>query len=471
MKSTCVRSFALLSIFSWLSIAVASAPVDNDDSCPTDDTDSDSVDGTKATTQDFWAGATIGTVLRAEAIPGRIFYDFDGVTVKDPIKTLGDAGINGIRVEAQAGQCLGPTTFSRSGNLLGEELLFELDFGCIDIQVQTAQRAAAEGMRFQLTINQGLTIPTAWESYNYEEMLVAVQNETKRQLQPFLDAKLVPDIILFENEGTDGFLMTENTTGHVRGNDDGKASAATVELELCGHIPTGNMASYPQLAGYYKGEVEACNAAISAAGFSPAAVRYGLHSHGQYVQWKESLVHGPEPASQIALTTSRGTVCDFSAVIPAALLAQNASELLTIMGFSAYIDPMTPVDINSAASIAATLGRLNSTLTQLHGYAQAYGPNDAGPFAGQSKLRSFGVEYASAYTAAQIPQQQAHTQAMWALVKGYASFLGMMWYEPWYCYADFAGGNGALCRRVVGNGTTGEAPTDTLLTWGKAVVG
>ncbi|MCJ1430935.1 hypothetical protein MMC27_000285 [Xylographa pallens] len=470
MKFTCVHSFALLSIFSRLSIPVASTPVDGDDSCPTDDIDSDSVDGTKATTQTFWAGATIGTVLPAEAIPGRIFYDFDGVTVKDPIKTLGDAGINGIRVETKPGQCLGPTTFPRSGNLLGEELLFELDFGCIDIQVQTAQQAVAEGMRFELTINQGLTIPTAWEGYSYEEMLVAVQNETKRQLQPFLDAKLVPDIVLFENEGSDGFLMTENTTGHVRGNNDGKASAATVDLELCGHIPTGNLASYPQLAGFYKAEVEACTTAISAAGFSTAAVRYGLHSHGQYVQWKESLVHGPQPASQTALTTSQGTVCNFSAVIPAAILAQNASELLTIMGFSAYLDPMTPSDINNASSIAATLTRLNSTLAQLHGYAQAYGTNDAGPFAGQYKLRSFGVEYASVYTAAQIPQQQVHTQAMWALVKRYASFLGMMWYEPWYCYSDWEGGNGSLCRRVAGNGTTGEAPTDTLLTWGKAAV-
>lgn len=64
----------------------------------------------------FWAGADIGTVLRAETIPGRVFYDFDGTTVKDPIVTLGDAGFNAFRVESGPGQCLGPTTFDNSRN-------------------------------------------------------------------------------------------------------------------------------------------------------------------------------------------------------------------------------------------------------------------------------------------------------------------------------------------------------------------
>ncbi|MCJ1474093.1 hypothetical protein MMC13_002751 [Lambiella insularis] len=471
---SCSLSFALFSFFFFGELDVLfvqAAPVD---SCPTYSGSSTSStsnavhptgNGT-AQPQGFWAGADIGTVQRAEAIPGRVFYDFDGTTVKDPIKTLGDAGVNAFRVETEPGQCLGPTTtFDNSGNLLGRELLFELDGGCIDIQVKTAQQAVAAGTRFVLTINQGLTIPTAWESYTYAQMLSAVQNETQRQLQPFLDANLLPDIILFENEGTDGFLMTENSTGHTRGVNDGKSSAATLDQELCGHAPTGNMASYPQLAGFYKGEIAACNAAIAAARLSPASGRYGLHSHGQYVQWKEILVHGPSPASQTTLTTPSGTACDFSTVIPAAVLAQNASALLTVMGFSAYPDPMTPADIDSAASIAATLGRLNDTLAQLQSYADAYA---AVP--GQAPLRSLGVEYATGYTAAQIPQQQAHTRAMWALVKGYASLLGVMWWEPWYSYNDWEGGNGALCGRTGGGNVTGEMPTETLTTWGEAAV-
>ena len=97
------------------------------------------------------------------------------------------------------------------------------------------------------------------------------------------------------------------------------------------------------------------------------------------------------------------------------------------MGFSAYPDPMTPTDINSTVSEKATLDRLSTTLTQLQGYAEAYGKLDTGPFAGQYKLQSLGVEYGTSYTYAQIAQQQAHTKLMWDVVKGYDSLLGIQW--------------------------------------------
>lgn len=353
-----------------------------------------------------------------EALPGRTFYDFDGTTVKDPISTLADAGVNAFRAETENGQCLGPTTFNNSDDPLARELLFQLDWGCIDVKVKTAQRAVAKGMRFQLTINMGDTIPAAWESYNYEQMANAVHNETQRQLQPFLDAGLLPDIILLENEGTDGYLFVEETTGHTRNKSD---------HELCGESPNGNMASFPQLAGLYKAQVQACNEAITTAGMSTSTVRYGLHSHAQYVDWKEGCVHGPSPLSQTSLTTSSGTICDFTSVIPSSLLSSNVSQLLTIIGFSAYPDPMTPLDINSTSSQEATLGRLNNTLHLVQGYAEAYGKLDTGPFAGQYKLQSLGVEYGTPYTYAQIPQEQEHTKLMWDLVKSFDSFLGMQW--------------------------------------------
>ena len=150
--------------------------------------------------------------------------------------TLSDAGVNAFRVQTTNGQCLGPTTFNNSDNPKGKELSFQLDWGCIDNKVKTAQRAVALGMKFQLTINMGDKIPAAWESYNYEQMANAVFKETKRQLQPFLNAKLLPDIILLENEGTGGYLFVEETTGHLRMSSD---------QELCGEKPTGNMASFP----------------------------------------------------------------------------------------------------------------------------------------------------------------------------------------------------------------------------------
>lgn len=140
-------------------------------------------------------------------------------------------------------------------------------------------------MRVVLTINQGFNLTKEMESYSYQQMVDDIQQETKRQLQPFLDAKIVPDIILLENEGSDGFLFTD-TTGHVRGIKDSKVDTATLDKELCGHLPTGNMASYAQISGYYKAEINACNAAITAAGLSTTLVRYGLHSHGQYVEWR-----------------------------------------------------------------------------------------------------------------------------------------------------------------------------------------
>ena len=415
---------------------------------------------------EFWTGGTIGTVMRMEAIPGRVFYDYDGVTVEDPIKTLAHSGVNAFRVETTRDMSLGPTVFENNASTRAEELLFKLDFGGIDIAVKTAQRAIALGMRFQLTINQGFTIPKDLESLDYDGMVGAVQDEAKRQLQPFLDAKIVPDIILFENEGSDGFLFIEESTGHVRGTHDGKASAATVDQELCGKIPTGNMASYPQYAGYLKAEVIACNEAITASGFSAATTRYGLHSHGQYVQWKEGCVHGPNPSSQTEMKDSAGATCSNS-VIPQNILSQNASEMLTIMGFSAYPDPMTPVDINSESSMADTLTRLTRTLTQLQGYAEAYGKYTDGPYAGQYKLQGLGVEYATGFTSEQTPQEQSLTELMWKTVKPFSAFMGMLWYEPWYCYSDWEGGQGTLCHTVHGNG---EAPTNTMKTWGAAAV-
>ncbi len=59
---------------------------------------------------------------------------------------------------------------------------------------------------------------------------------------------------------------------------------------------------------------------------------------------------------------------------------------------------------------------------------------------------------------------------MWTLVKGFSSFFGMLWWEPWYCYNNWEGGNAGLCRRTSNGSTTGEVPTNTLTTWGKAAV-
>ena len=406
----------------------------------------------------FWAGADIGTLLAAETIPGRKFYDYDGKTQKDPIKSLGDAGVNAVRVSCTRGQCLGPTVFEKTGKERAQEQNYERDFGCIDIQVETAQRAIAEGMRVQLTIGQGLKIPKEFESDTYVRMLDEVKKETKRQLQPFLTAAINPDIILFENEGIDGFLFEESSTGHQR---------ASLDSELCGLKPTGKMDSYPQYAGYLKASINACTEAITAAGLSTDPVRFGLHSHGQYVQWKESVVHGDKPGNQTTLLDSSGKPCA-EQVIPTDILKQDVAQMLTIAGFSAYPDPMTPHDIDSAPSRAKTLERLNATLVQLQNYAPRFGRYDTGPFAGQYRLQALGVEYATAFKEEEVEQEHALTEMMWQMVKGFENCLGMMWWEPWYVYNNWEGGMATLARKLGEGEESGEAPTQVLRTWGAA---
>ncbi|KAI4249556.1 MAG: hypothetical protein LQ352_005588, partial [Teloschistes flavicans] len=429
-------------------------------------------------TREFWAGADIDTVPRMLALPGRTVYDFDGKTIKDPVQILADAGINSFRVETYRGDCVDEKPFVNNASSVANERNFRLDFGCIGTKVKLAKQAIGLGMKMQLTINQGFNIPDGMEKYSYAEMVEEVEKEAKRQLQPFLDANIVPNIILFENEGSDGFLFHEVATGHDRASNDGKVSKDVVNQERCGQIPTGKMNSYPQWAGYNKAEVEACSQAIQAAGFSADAVRYGIHSHGQYVQWKEGVVHGPERPSQTKLTKLDGSPCEGANPIPSDILALDVAEMLTIAGFSAYPDPMRPEDINSDASIELTLDRLNKTLTQLQGYAEEYGKYTDGPFAGQYKLQGLGVEYATRYlfdsdpSKNEIRQQQRHTELMWSLVKEKfsATFLGMMWWEPWYCNNNWEGGEGTLCHLTFDGDKMGEVPTDTLKTWGAAAV-
>ena len=118
----------------------------------------------------FYAGADVGTVLRAEAIPGRVIYASDGTTVQNPFDSLQLAGINAARVETHM-DCTDPSPpFDNSGDVLGRERTFQLDFGCNDVQLQTAQLAKARNMQIVLIINFGIAIPEAWQAFNYTQV-------------------------------------------------------------------------------------------------------------------------------------------------------------------------------------------------------------------------------------------------------------------------------------------------------------
>ena len=51
----------------------------------------------------FWAGKDIGTLMRMEAMPGCIFFDYDCKRVKDVVETLCNAGVNAVRLETSRG--------------------------------------------------------------------------------------------------------------------------------------------------------------------------------------------------------------------------------------------------------------------------------------------------------------------------------------------------------------------------------
>ncbi|MCJ1479854.1 hypothetical protein MMC06_000008 [Schaereria dolodes] len=124
----------------------------------------------------------------------------------------------------------------------------------------------------------------------------------------------------------------------------------------------------------------------------------------------------------------------------------------------------------SRAQIEDSFSTLNSTLVQLQSYAEAYGKHTSGPFTGQHKLQPLGVEYGTRYTFEQNAQQMANVKMLWELAKNFSSFLGTLWWEPWYCFDDWNGGDTALCHRLyAADGyAAGEAPTDTLKAWRKA---
>ena len=132
-------------------------------------------------------------------------------------------------------------------------------------------------------------------------------------------------------------------------------------------------------------------------------------------------------------------VYTFTDVIPEYLLKLRASDLLDIMGFSSYPEPVRPDDM-SDGSIQATFGRLNTTLGLMDKVAQKYGKFDRGRFAGQYVKQCLAVEYATAFQYPdQISFQQLSTQLYFGILKAYPWVLGSLWYEPTYANAIYEG--------------------------------
>ena len=78
------------------------------------------------------------------------------------------------------------------------------------------------------------------------QVLIGVDIEVRRQIQLFLSAGIQPDIILLENQGTSGMLYRitlPNGQTRSRGVANAAVSQQQLQMEICGQLPTGNIAS------------------------------------------------------------------------------------------------------------------------------------------------------------------------------------------------------------------------------------
>jgi len=376
----------------------------------------------------FYAGACLDTYPRAMAIPGRTYYSYDGATAIDPLDLMAEAGFNAFRVETSQGQCVAPTKWDDT-NVLNRERNFLADTGqCMDTEVKLAQRAIGKGMKMVWTQNFDELIPDAWVNHTYVQMLGEIDTEVRRQMQPFMDANIQPDIILLQNEGTSGILFRVNNSGttRIRGLPSAGIPQSQIDEEVCGLSPTGFQNFWPQLGGYYKQWILTARSVLSANGMDDSRTRFGLHSHGQYFDWWNSVIYQTNVSD-----TTQGT-CNFTNVIPANILNLKAREMMDIMGLSAYPDPMTPVNY-TASGLAAMNNRMTGILKHLDQYQSNYGRYTSGPFAGQWKKQLLGVEYATAFDYPTQKQALVNaTQSSFNLLKSRDYVLGVLWWEPTY---------------------------------------
>ena len=157
--------------------------------------------------------------------------------------------------------------------------------------------------------------------------------------------------------------------------------------------------------------------------------------------------------------------CNYTGVIPDYLLDLKASDLLNIMGFSCY--PPRPSDITDASSQLESFSQLSNTLSMMNQVALRYGTFSSGPYASQYVKQGFCVEYASQYHYPdETVYQQQHTELFFNITQAFPWWLGANWWEPTYVYNDWYGGEGSLYYGWSANGSTNEAPTPTLATWG-----
>lgn len=148
---------------------------------------------------DFIMGADVSSLLSLEE-SGAVFYDFDG-NVSDALKTMGEAGINYIRVRVWN------DPYDSDGNGYGG--------GNCDINtaVELGKRAAKYGMGLLLDLHYSdfwadpskQQVPKAWADYSIDEKAQAVYDYTVSCIEKLTSNGVKVGMIQIGNETTNGF--------------------------------------------------------------------------------------------------------------------------------------------------------------------------------------------------------------------------------------------------------------------------
>lgn len=426
-----------------------------------------------------WIGATLVTHERLEHIPGRTFLDFNGQPT-DAVNFFASNNFNAVRVNVNYGQAMETTNLDNS-NLNSRESNFLLDFGGVDLQVDTARRVKATGGKILLMMSLGQDgptnnlheyIPAAWLNYTYAQTCTAIDGAVRQMLDQFLNAGIQPDIILLENEGDSGMLFqTTNSLGQYVQRD-------ATTTDPMSDTATGIYTIWPKCAGYYKQMILSMQNELQLHGFDPTATRFGLDSSwstdytARFV-FGEVFNNAHADAESVYYDTngvSHGTLTN----VPANLRAVSLRDLCNVFGMSCYPDEPTN---STLGDFNRALQPVRDTYDNFASIIPGYGVFTNGAFAGQPKVQIIIPEYTtpldwqgnSAYT---LPVQQAYTAAFLGLLANYNFALGALWFEPTYANNNYYGGSGgALFNRGTYNSSLNLyptfTPTATITNWGQ----
>ncbi|BDI28257.1 hypothetical protein CCAX7_003080 [Capsulimonas corticalis] len=435
------------------------------------------------TTRKFpYVGGDYGWQERFERIPSRQFLDFNGQPT-DAVRLMGNCGLNAVRVFVSYGQAFTTPSVDNT-NVNQRERSYGLDYGGVDLQVDAARRARANGQKVILTItlgqskdvagNEGQFIPDSWLNDTYTQTLTAIDTAVRQMLDPFLYAGIQPDIIIIGNEDEAGQLF------EVVGPNNTEAERDQANTNPYDNTATGIYRIWPKCTGYWKQEILSAKDEITKAGYDNSTTRFSVHTtsngwraRGLFDEIFNNAHADAEQTYYDPVTSAKGSAMT---IIPDNIRNTNLRDILDILGFSYY--PTTPTDgaqANYDAQLNGSNGGMDFTddMAYFNTIIPNYGRYASGPFQGQYKKQALVVEYATAgggSAAFSLSRQNAFTTYFFNKCAQYEWMDGAMWWEPTYANSNFLGGFGSLFRVGAFNATLNEYPTfspiSTLKTWG-----